>query len=149
FKLSYLAVLGIVVLYPKLNALLSIKNQLLAKIWSYAMLSVAAQLATFPLVLYYFHFFPVYFLPANILIIAPISIVVYLSLLVLIIPYGIVNDWLASILENLVLIVYKILNLFEELPHATLGNIWIEPWHYIVQYLLLLSCVSFFFMKNK
>src|SRR5690606_19594565 len=95
FKLSYLAVLGIVFLYPKINTFFNIKNRFLSAIWSSSAISIAAQIATFPLVLYYFHFFPVYFLPANVLIILPASFVVYLGFLVLLIPDGIVLFWIS------------------------------------------------------
>src|SRR5690606_3938193 len=44
FKLSYLAVIGIVFLYPKIYGILKIKNRLLALIWSSAAISIAAQI---------------------------------------------------------------------------------------------------------
>ncbi|TCK84814.1 ComEC/Rec2 family competence protein [Albibacterium bauzanense] len=149
FQLSYLAVLGIVYLYPKLNALVITKNKILSVLWSYAAISISAQLATFPLVLFYFHIFPVYFLPANILIILPATWVLYLGILVLLLPFGIVHSWFSWILENLIMLMNKILLVFEKLPYAILKGIWIAPWQYLVIYVLLFCCISFLFYKKR
>lgn len=149
FQLSYLSVLGIVYLYPKLYALMIIENRMLSALWSYAAISVSAQLATFPLVLFYFHVFPVYFLPANILIILPATWVLYLGVLVLLIPYGIFHSWLSWILENLIVLMNKTLLLFEQLPYAVLEGIWIVTWQYLLIYVLLLACISFLFFKKR
>lgn len=148
FKLSYLAVLGIVILYPKIYALIGLKSRILSGIWSYAALSIAAQLATFPLVLYYFHFFPLYFLPANVLIILPVSFVVYLGLLVLILPAGLLHSWVSWLLEHLIVAMKFVLNLFESLPYAKL-NLWIQPWHYLLMYILLFGIICLFYFKQK
>lgn len=149
FQLSYLAVLGIVYLYPKLNALAVIKNKMLSGLWSYAAISISAQLATFPLVLFYFHIFPVYFLPANILIILPVTWLLYLGVLVLLIPYGLIHSWFSWTLENLIVLMNKVLILFEQLPFATLKGIWITTWQYLLLYALLLGCIYFLFFKKK
>jgi len=69
FQLSYAAVLGIVYLQPKLYNLFRPSNWLLDKIWAITTVSIAAQLATFPLGMYYFHQFPNYFLLSNLFVI--------------------------------------------------------------------------------
>ncbi|MEZ5014839.1 MAG: ComEC/Rec2 family competence protein [Chitinophagales bacterium] len=65
FQLSYLAVAGILFLQPPLAALWKPGNGLLKYFWSLITVSVAAQIATGPLSIYYFHSFPVYFLLSN------------------------------------------------------------------------------------
>lgn len=149
FKLSYLAVLGIVFFYPKLNSLYKFNNKLLSTLWSSAAISVSAQIATFPLVLYYFHFFPVYFLPANILVILPVSVIVYIGLLVLVVPYGILHDWLSWMLEYLISKMNFVLGVFQTLPYATLGGIYIQPWEYILMYIIILGAIWCVFYKKK
>ncbi|HRG87514.1 MAG TPA: ComEC/Rec2 family competence protein [Chitinophagales bacterium] len=101
FQLSYLAVVGIVFLYPKLYALVPVGSSkpkaykrasgYVAKIktaikhdwrwlftytldamWALVAVSVAAQLATLPLSLYYFHQFPNMFVLSN-LVVIPLS----------------------------------------------------------------------------
>ncbi len=72
FQLSYLAVVGIVFLQPRIYALLAFKNRLLDWGWKLTAVSVAAQLATFPVSILYFHQFPNLFLLSNLLVI-PLS----------------------------------------------------------------------------
>lgn len=65
FQLSYLAVLGILVFYPWLSRKLRFRQKALQWLWEATAVSVAAQVYTLPLTLYYFHQFPNYMLLAN------------------------------------------------------------------------------------
>ncbi len=65
FQLSYLAVLGILVLYPWLLRRLHFRQRALQWLWEATAVSIAAQVYTLPLTLYYFHQFPNYMLVAN------------------------------------------------------------------------------------
>ncbi|MEQ8555232.1 MAG: ComEC/Rec2 family competence protein [Cyclobacteriaceae bacterium] len=69
FQLSFIAVLGIVMLQPPIYRLLSMPNKLLDYCWAIISVSIAAQIVTFPLSILYFHQFPTYFLLSNLLII--------------------------------------------------------------------------------
>ena len=74
FQLSYLAVGGIVGLQPLILRLWQPRHRVLEYIWQMASVTLAAQLVTTPLTLYYFHTFPSYFLLANLLVV-PLSYV--------------------------------------------------------------------------
>jgi len=76
FQLSYLAVLGIIYFQPKIYRIVHFKNKVLNYTWKITTVSVAAQLATFPICIYYFHQFPVYFLISN-LIVIPCAAVIF------------------------------------------------------------------------
>jgi competence protein ComEC len=82
FQLSYLAVIGIVYLQPKIQEWFSFDNWLLNQIWTITAVSIAAQVATFPLGLLYFHQFPNYFLLSNLLVIPISTIIIYLGIAV-------------------------------------------------------------------
>lgn len=75
FQLSFAAVLGIVLLQPKIYALWHANNWLLDKMWQLTAVSIAAQLATFPLGVFYFHQFPNYFLLSNFIVIPAATVV--------------------------------------------------------------------------
>jgi len=81
FQLSYLAVLGIVVLYDKIYSLIKIKYWFPDKLWSLTVVSIAAQLATFPLIIFYFQQYPVYGLLTNIIVIPSAFFLLVLSIL--------------------------------------------------------------------
>jgi competence protein ComEC len=133
FQLSFAAVLGIVFWQPRLSRLLTFNNGLGNKLWEGVTASLAAQLATAPLALYYFHQFPVYFLVANLfaVIISEGILAVGFGLLVFSwVPYAAPGlGWLMSslldLMNGLVLVI-------EKLPYAiidgitlTLGQAWL------------------------
>ncbi|GAA4004637.1 hypothetical protein GCM10022408_15550 [Hymenobacter fastidiosus] len=106
FQLSFLAVLSIVYLQPRIAAIVDIQAQAATrrqpwqpkavqrlwlaagwmgdKVWQATALSLAAQVATFPLGLFYFHQFPLSFLASNLVAVPISSGAVYLGLTLLV-----------------------------------------------------------------
>lgn len=78
FQLSYAAILGIVIFYPLLQRFFRIKNPLLRWLWNAASVSLAAQLLAAPLVIYHFHYLPVYSVLSSILAIPVLSLLIAL-----------------------------------------------------------------------
>ncbi len=64
-QLSFLAVLSIFLFYPPMKRWYGSKYIVLNLLWDTIAVSLAVQVLVFPLVLYYFHQFPVWFLVAN------------------------------------------------------------------------------------
>ncbi|MEM6298879.1 MAG: ComEC/Rec2 family competence protein, partial [Bacteroidota bacterium] len=90
FQLSYLAVIGIVFLYPRWSMLWKSDIWIVQRAWELGVVSVAAQLATFPLAIYYFHQFPNYFLLTNLIVLPAVAIILQAGLAFLLlgwIPY--------------------------------------------------------------
>lgn len=69
FQLSYLAVIGIVTVFPMLKPLVRSKYKIPNKIWELLAVSFSAQIGILPLSLFYFHQFPGLFFISNVLII--------------------------------------------------------------------------------
>lgn len=90
FQLSYLAVFGIVWLQPRFQSVWQPKSWVLRQVWGISTVSLAAQIATFPMGLYYFHQFPGLFLVSNLMVIPLVTLLMYigLSTLVLQLIYG-------------------------------------------------------------
>ncbi|RYE51237.1 MAG: ComEC/Rec2 family competence protein, partial [Sphingobacteriales bacterium] len=65
-QLSFLAVLSILLFYSPVKAWLTPANRVLAWLWDVVAVSIAAQLLVFPLVIYYFHQFPLLGIAANV-----------------------------------------------------------------------------------
>jgi competence protein ComEC len=80
FLLSYLAVLGIVVIQGPLRRLWSPELVIMKKAWELVTISVAAQLATMPVTLYMFHQFPTWFIVTNLVVVPLSTIVLYTAL---------------------------------------------------------------------
>jgi len=149
FQLSYLAVIGIVWLTPMLMQFLDISNKFLKNGLHYAALSCGAQLATSPLVLYYFHLFPVYFLPANLFISLPASIMIYAGFFLLALPVNALTLRAASYLEQFITIVNQGLLSIEAWPLSTIKGVWLNNYEYTFLYLLLLWIIFTFKYRHK
>ncbi len=77
FQLSYLAVVGIIIFQKPVYNWFYIKNKWIDKAWKLAAISIAAQILTFPVCIYYFHQFPNLFLLTNIIAVPLSSIILY------------------------------------------------------------------------
>ncbi len=150
FQLSYIAVFGIVAIQPGLNSLWLPDNWLLNKIWAITTVSIAAQLATFPLGLFYFHQFPNYFLITNLIVIPLSSLLIYSGILVLLSSFF---SWLSMIIADILIIIVKTLNFLvkyiENLPFAVLRGISVNTTEMILIYLIILALIVFFIRNNK
>jgi len=103
FQLSYMAVIGIVIIQPWVNNLFNFKWWLPIKIWEITAVSIAAQIATFPLGLLYFHQFPNYFMLSNLIVIPLAIFILYLGIFTLSFSFiPIVGDYLATGLKYLI-----------------------------------------------
>ncbi|RZL34610.1 MAG: ComEC/Rec2 family competence protein, partial [Pedobacter sp.] len=135
FQLSFISVFGLIYLQPKIYKWLYFKNKWVDKIWSAIALSLAAQLATFPLSVFYFHQFPVYFLLGNIFILLPLIILMYFGIGILILKVY----FLAPIFEWIISFTNNGLKFIADLPFSGITSIWLNTW----QLLLLSSAIGF------
>lgn len=151
FQLSYLAVAGIVLLQPKLLRLWQPEYQWQEYLWQLLTVSMAAQLATFPLTVSYFHSFPTYFLIGNLLII-PITFLV-LQIGVPLLFYGWI-PWLGELLGFLVskLVTFQnfLIVSIQGLPFSNIDRLTISFYSMIGVWLMLLIWVSWdYYPKRK
>lgn len=139
FQLSYAAVLSIVVFYKSIYNLVFIKNKMLDAIWQLAAVSIAAQILTTPLALYYFHQFPVYFLLSN-LVVVPVSTVVLVATLVLVLlsPLKIIAAFMGSLLNGVIWWLNTFIERMEDFPLAVWSGISIS----LAQSVLLFVCIA-------
>jgi competence protein ComEC len=149
FQLSFLAVIGIVYVQPKLAQLWEPKTWLWDNIWQITCVSVAAQAATVALGLLYFHQFPVYFLFSNLFVIPVSFVVLVLGIVVVLISFispvamvlGFLLEWAIWFLNMGVL-------KMEALPFSLIDNVYITT----AQCWLLMGailCMVFLFELRK
>lgn len=132
FQLSFLSVLSILYLHPRLVVSWKIKNKYLRYLWQMIALSLVAQLATFPLCLYYFGTFPTYFFIANLVIVPLVTFITYafggiifaklLSLLAPSLSYFFYY-LPVLILQSLVKLMTLFLETFEHLPFSLVQDV--------------------------
>jgi competence protein ComEC len=84
FQLSYFAVVGIVWLQKPIQNLYYTKNKAMQYLWEMCSITIAAQILTLPICIYYFHQIPTTFLFTN-LICVPLSTVILFAEIALVI----------------------------------------------------------------
>jgi competence protein ComEC len=146
FQLSYIAVLGIVFIQPKLYPLLYVKNKLLDKVWAITCVSIAAQIATFPLGIYYFHQFPNYFLFSNLVVIPMASVILYAGFLFfLTLPLGeLVSDLMGQVLVYAIRFLNSFIGYIEELPYALTYGISATITELLLLYVVVIAIMAWF-----
>ncbi len=138
FQLSYTAVLGIIYLYPYFNNMFAFSWGFANKVWALCSVSIAAQLATLPVTLYYFHQFPALFLITNLVLIPISTLVMYGSILVLLFSKITV---VAKVLVYITAFLIKTMNacavFFDSLPFCTIDNIHLSMINLILLYVVI------------
>jgi competence protein ComEC len=150
FQLSFIAVVSIVFFQPLFYKLLIFKNRILDKVWLLFTLSLSAQLGVFPITIYYFNHFSVYFWLSNILIIFPLSISIYLAILLFIFyPVNQVALIIATILNFILRIINFFIMTIEKLPGSMIENIYNNYSETLMLYVLIISISIFIILKNR
>lgn len=124
FQLSYAAIFGIVSFYPKLRSLFRLKNRILRWLWEASAVSMAAQLLTAPLVIYYFHYLPLYSLLTSILAIPLLSLLI--AIFTSSIPFmfaGILEKAFSLALTTLAGLMNRTMGLVAAIPGAMLEEL--------------------------
>ena len=108
FQLSYLALFFILWLQPLIADFWQPKNKITRYIWDILTVSLAAQLGTLPLSIYYFHQFPGLFFVTNVLVLPLLGIIMVVGLVAVIIGcFGIVPKFVIVPLTMMIAIQNK------------------------------------------
>jgi len=149
FQLSYLAVIGIIYLQPKIYNWLNPHNWLLDKMWELTAVSIAAQVATFPLGLLYFHQFPNYFFISNLIVIPLATFIVYTGIILFLVSWGtILATWVAKALYWLIWAMNYCVQLIESIPYSLTEGLTINITETWMIYLIIITFLVYFAYKE-
>ncbi len=159
FLLSFFAVIGIVHFVPKIskNLIFDYKNQktflkkiflwFLNTIWVLFCVSLAAQIAIFPISIYIFNIFPVYFLITN-LIVIKLAALIILFAIIFFISYSVnfFPHFLSKILNYLLDFLNYSVSFIENLPFSVY-EVKINFFQTVFMYIFVILFA--FFLKSK
>lgn len=149
FQLSYLAVIGIVSLYPHIRKAWTPGFWLAKKLWSLIAVSLAAQIVTFPLCLYYFHQFPNYFLLTNIVAVPLSGLVIYLGIAVLALSFiPTLSILLAKVLSWLLMFLNGSISFIEDLPYAVTRSVPFDFMEMLLVYAIVIGLCAFLLQRK-
>lgn len=150
FQLSYLAVIGIVLIQPMLFNLWASENRYLDWAWSITCVSIAAQIATAPLGLLYFHQFPNLFLVSNLLVIPAAAVILYLGFALFVFSFWKPTLlYFGFLLKTVISSLNQIVVWIEQIPYSVLSGIDITIIETIMIYVVIVSVLVFLLHKNR
>ncbi|MDR1667461.1 MAG: ComEC family competence protein [Bacteroidales bacterium] len=150
FQLSYMAVLSIVYLYPKLYRLLNCKYRLTDKLWGLTCTSLAAQFGTAPISLYYFHQFPGYFLPTNFVAIPLSSLIIYGAVILLVLSSTpVLAELWGHLYEKLIYSLNSSVFFIEKLPGSVIYPVYFQAWECFLVYGLMICALVWITARRK
>ncbi|MDR3705078.1 MAG: ComEC/Rec2 family competence protein [Paludibacteraceae bacterium] len=139
FLLSYVAVISIVWFTPLLKGLLWFKNKVFRWCWELFCVSVAAQVGTFPLCIYYFHKFPNHFLLTNFIAIPISTGIIYLAVLLFVVfSIPVIGSWVGIALKWLLIAQNRSIVFIDHLPYSTFHT-WINQWEVLLFYCVIVG----------
>lgn len=148
FQLSYLAVIGIVYIYQLLYPLAKPNSKILHYGWQLTCVSIAAQLATAPISLYYFHQFPSYFLVSNLFVIPGAFLIMGEGLFLLLADSIYPSPWPGLLIEYSILALNFLVSQVHKWPGSLLEWIYVTGAQTLLLYLILISYLVFLGSKK-
>src|SRR3546814_853740 len=102
-------------------------------------MSIGAQAGAGPLAAYYFHHFPLYFLPANLFVVLPTSAIMYIGFMLLMLPAGNLARCVGTVLEDLISVTNNVLGHIEQWPMASIRGLSATWWESLLVYVLIVA----------
>jgi len=150
FQLSYLAIFGIVLIQPALNNIFELTNPILKWSWSLFTVSVAAQLTTFPLGLFYFNQFPNLFWLSNFVVVPITTFIMWFGIAFFIFsPFHGLAMFIGMIIQKLTFVMLTALKAMDAQPIALTKGIALSSWQTWILYGLIAVILIFAFSKRK
>jgi competence protein ComEC len=150
FQLSYCSVIAIVYFQPLLNKTIYIRNKILKYIFALATVSIAAQIGTSPITVFYFHTFPNYFLITNVLIIPLITLIMFTVAATLILsPIPVIGTLAGKFLDISVTFANSITKNIEMLPYSLSENLCLNISQVIVIVAAFIFLAFYIEFRNK
>lgn len=150
FQLSYTAIFGIVAFYPVMQRAAPLSNRLLRRVWEATSISVAAQLSTAPLVVFYFHQLPMYSVITSLLTVPLLSILI--AVFVCSVPFislGLPMEFFNFILVKLALLINRSMAHLSSLPGALLDGLQVDRVTLVIWLLVLLMIMVALNIRNR
>lgn len=139
FQLSFAAVFGIQTYKDRIASWWTPTSKLLNFVWEHSSVALAAQLFTVPLILFYFHSFPNYFLIANLGIVVLSGLAMYLGFAFLLLGW---IPLIGTVLGYIFSLSLRLMNVFigciAEIPGAVEGGFSLQLWTLICLFIVLL-----------
>ncbi len=150
FQLSYLAIIGIIWLQKPIQDLLYSKYKVLQYLWQMCSITIAAQILTLPICIYYFHQIPTTFLFTNLICVPLSSLILFSEVGLLLFSFF---PALATVIGKFIYVLTWIMNaiidFFNTLPLSLIDKIYATPFTTWVLYAFVFLLCASLLRRNK
>ncbi|HHH50696.1 MAG TPA: ComEC family competence protein, partial [Saprospiraceae bacterium] len=149
FQLSFFAVIGIVYFYPKIYKRWYIPNRFFDFFWKLTAIALAAQIATLPLTIFYFHQFPIYFLLSGWIVVPLSPLILGLGIALFAFhSFPVLAGIIGKILYGCIWLMNALIFLIQEIPQGLIEGLWISLLTVILLYSFIVMISAAFQLKN-
>lgn len=149
FQLSYLAVTGIVLFYPLLYPLITIRRKWLDYFWKLIVVSLCAQIAILPVALFYFHQFPGLFLLTNLVVLPFLAIILGFGILIILLSgFDILPAFLAEAFGFLLSLMNSFVKTIAGVESFVLTDLKFSGFQLAAYFLILFALFLFYWKKS-
>jgi competence protein ComEC len=149
FQLSYCAVSGIIIAQKYIYNWFYFRNKVIRRVWQLASVSLAAQIFTLPLCIYYFHQVPLLFLLSNLVAIPLATIVLWSCLaLVFISPLPIIALYTGKIISCFIWLLNHCILFINSLPFSLWDGISSSVTDTVLLYLVIIFFLYWLIKKS-
>jgi competence protein ComEC len=151
FQFSFLAVLGIVYYKDFFRSWWPQSSVFGDKVVSLMAVSLAAQLATFPLGLYYFHQYPNFFMISNLIVIPCITMILYFGIAFVAVAFwsDLLASWLAYVVSAYIDFIAVVVSYIQDIPYAFFEGVHITFVQMLCIYAFILTVTAALVHKWK
>ncbi len=150
FQLSFIAVLSLILFYKHIYRLYTPVNKILKALWGTIAASIAAEVLVAPIVIYYFHTFPLMFIVSNVVAYVLMSCVLILGMSIIALSFiPVVAKAIASLVTWIVEVFQQIISFLQKLEPPLLHTLRLNEVELILLYLLIASLAVFLLRRKK
>lgn len=150
FQLSFLAVLSIIIFYKPIQSCYQGKYKITNYIWNSIAMSIAAEILIAPLVAYYFHNFPPYFILANLIAGIAMSAILFLGFVLLVVAgLPIIAIGVSWLIMQISIPFHQFIDWLQRYSPQCFKSISISPLLLCLCYIFIASMLIAMFNKSK
>lgn len=150
FQLSFIAVLSLILFYKPIYSFYSPTNFITKGLWSTIVASIAAEMLVAPLVIYYFHLFPLLFIVANVLAYLFMGLVLILGMSIVALSFiPIIANIIGWLTAFIVTYFNSIVYYLQQLNPKAFHYLNLTSAELLIIYVMIAGIASFLLNKNK
>jgi competence protein ComEC len=151
FQFSYSAMWSLMFFQPHISRMLAFRSKFGNYLWNLISSSISAQVLVFPITIYFFHKFPLYFILSGVVAVITGVLALYLGLIVLVVEFVFqpLNIIIAKIFQLSSSLFIASVRWVKDLPGSSIDGLWMSETEFLLIYLTIFTIMLYMIIKSK